>query len=240
MYLQYDNFSFNPGEAFPAFFGQQRRYNQRGRAQSVVKRLQVQGEIVANGQDAINTRAGQILSALELEGGTVVFKKDGGGDTHIKLASAGSFGVRILQNTLEMQEARAHFATALPFSITFEAEYPVSDGDPIVDYRETIGHIGTGGPRHVFQELDEGAPVEQWVSTHSPVTIIQQGFSVGYSGYLTFPEPLYPAAVDQPDGYQHFRDNPEVSGLAFINWPIRWSYRMTLSYLPPVNAPPLE
>ena len=75
-----------------------------------------------------------------------------------------------------------------------------------------------------MQELDSGECIEQTVSTNTPVVYIQQGVAVGASGYPPFPSPLY--GIDNPDVSQ-FYDTPEVSGLSFINWPIRWNYRKT-------------
>lgn len=238
MYLTYGNtLTFTAGEAWPVFFGQQRRYNPRGMAQSVVKTMQVEGTIIASGQAAINTRVGQILTALELEGGSAIFHMDTGADTHIALPSAGSRGVRILQNTLTMEEGKAHFATGLPFSITFEAEYPIADLDPYVEYQETITRAGTGGPRKVWQELDFGVSIEQIVSTNTPVTYTQQGFAVGASGYPPFPPAIY--GYDDPDNSISY-DAPQRDGLVYINFPIRWNYRKTVQGnqgLQPPNYP---
>lgn len=234
MQLKYANFLFQPGEAYPAYFGQRRVYGPRGRAQSLVKRVDVRGEILANGQTSINTRVGQILSALALEGGEVVFLKDDGSDTHIKLPAAGARGIRIVENSLTMEEGKAHFATALPFAMAFEAEYAIADGDPYVSYQETITKIGNGGPRTIIQELDYGPPVEQVVATHTPVTIVQQGVAVGASGYPTFPVPLF--GSDAPDESRSY-ETPEISGYAATNFAIRWSYRKTFTNNPSLVAP---
>lgn len=226
MQLKYANFLFSAGEAYPAFFGQRRVYNNRGRAQSLVKRIDVRGEIIAVGQLAINTRIGQILDALSLEGGSVAFLMDSGAETHIRMPAAGSRGVRIVENTLSEEEGRAHFATGHPFSIAFEAEYGIADSDPYVQYEETITKIGNGGQRTVIQELDTGQPVEQVVATNTPVVMLQDGFAVGASGYPPFPVPIY--GVDNPD-VSVSRSTPQLNGTTYTNFPIRWSYRKTLT-----------
>lgn len=234
MYLRYSNFAFSTGEAFPSFFRQIRRYNQRGRAQSIIKTVQVQGEVIATSQAGCESRVAQILTALELEGGSVDWIDDTGQQTHISLPSVGSYGVRILENTLTMEEAKAHWATGVPFQVTFEAEYGISDGDRYVFYQETIGKIGNGGPRIVIQELDNGPPIEQIVSTHTPVQMVQQGTAVGARAYPPFPVPIF--GCDSTEQVQ-FYDTPEVNGLVYENYPIRWSYRKTLNTAPSLVPP---
>jgi hypothetical protein len=235
MYLTYGTFAFNTGETLVSFFGQARRYNQRGWAQSKVLRMVVEGEIVASGQAAINTRMAAIQDALAVEGYTVAFRFDSGAETRYKLDGPSSRGVRILELAFQQQEGKAHFATGLPFTITFEAEYGISDLDPYVSFQETVGRIGNGGPRVVWQELDYGEPVPQTVSTNTTVTIVQQGTAVGASGWPPFPRPLW-EPIDNPEE-SVFSDSPELDGLAYVNWPIRWSYRTTLNYHPGIIRP---
>jgi len=135
---------------------------------------------------------------------------------------------------LGLVEGKALFATALPFSITFEAEYPISDGDGLVVYQESITQIGNGGPRTVVQELDSGACIEQTVSTHTPVVMQQQGFAVGAFAYPTFPHPIY--GVDNPDMARTY-EAAEINGTTGTNFPIRWNYTKTLPYAPTLIAP---
>lgn len=228
MKLRYGSFTFDFAECLVPYFGIQRRYNDRGAAQAIVKRMVVDGEIIASGQDAINARAALILNALALEGGTVVLLKDDGSETVYKLDGPTSRGVRILENSLLQQEGKAHFATGLPFSITFEGEYTISDGDTLISYNETITRIGTGAARSVLVELDSGQPQEQWTSTHSPITVIQSGEAVGALSYPAFNDPIFPDALRGPEDYQTSTSAPRRDGFSVVDWPIHWSYRMTL------------
>jgi len=228
MRLSYDGQLFLEAECLVSFFGMARRYNSRGRAQTLVKRMVVNGEIIAIGQAAINTRAAAIINALSLDGGTVVLLKDDGSETVYKLDGPSSRGVRIVENSLLQQDGKAHFATGLPFQITFEGEYTVSDLDPFVSYSERITRIGTGLGRKVWVELDSSTPQEQITSSASPITVLQSGEAVGALLYPQFNDPIFPNAIGSPEDYQRTVGTPRLDGEVYVDYPISWNYRMTL------------
>ena len=240
MIFSYGSFESETAECLPEAFTQRRIYNARGRAQLLQKTLTVRFDIVKTSQATVHTRLQQLESAFALEGGSAVFRLDTGADSIYNLPAAGSHGVRIIDNTLWTEDGKAHYATGHPARITFQAEYAVSDGDPLVSYREQVTVIGNGGPRTVWLELDAGAPIQQTVSLSTPVLVIQSGEAVGSAAYPTgfIAAPLYPANLDNPD-VAVTAGTPRWDGLSEVDYPISWQYRMTLPANPglifPVN-----
>lgn len=236
------SYSHPDHECLVTFFGGQTIYNPRGRPQFLRKRMAVEGEIIATGPAAISARMSEIAAAYAVDGGTAELLTSGGASTHYVLSSLGSVsGVRVVQPpSFSQQDGKAHMATGLPFSIVLEADYLIGDGDGLVSYSETIAYVGDGGPRHVILELDSGSPIEQFVSTHTPVTILQSGEAVGILSYPAPNPPLFPDSLDRPDGIQISRSAPRLDGATHVDWPVRWQYRMTGSYLPTIPDPLLR
>lgn len=235
MLFRYGSFSFASGECMVEFFGQFRRYNGRGLAQTVVKRMNVSGEIVADGQSAINTRAALIQNAMSLDGGSAAFLKSDGSETIYKIDGGSARSVRVLDFAFLQQDGKAHFATGLPFQFTIEGEFTLSDGDPLVSYEERITRIGLGGPRKAWPELINGQSIEQTTSYSSNITIVQSGDAIGSLGYPAFNQPIFPDALGSPEDYQTTTGTPRRDGFSYVDWPISWSYRMTL--VAPQNIP---
>lgn len=238
MVFQYGSFAFLNGECLVTFFGRQQRINSRGVPQTNVYTMVVEGEIIASGQAAIDTRARLIADRLSLNGGTAVLKTDDGNETVYYLGSANARYVRVTNISFLQQEGKAHFATGLPFSFTIEAEYGLTSFDDLVSYEERITRIGTGGQRRVWPEVDVGTAQEQIVSTNSNVFVVQSGSAVGAHGYPFFTNPLFPSGIGGPEDYQTTLGTPRKENGVFFDYPISWNYRMTLpaggSVPPPV------
>lgn len=241
MIVRYGSFDFADNEALVSFFGQARSYNDRGRTQQLRKRMTIEGEIIGASTAAIDARVAQIKDAFAVEGGTAVLLTSAGVETQFKLDSSAYSGVRIVEGpSFFVQEGKAHYTTGLPFHITLEGDYLVNDGDGLISYSETITHVGDGGPRRVLVELDNGPAQEQIVSTNTNVTIVQSGEAVGMASYPDINAPTFPEAIDRPDGIQISRGSPRLEGLTHVDWPVRWSYRMSLNYLPGLPNPILR
>ena len=232
MIFKYGTYSHPANECLIAAFIERRQYNSRGKAQTKIRRMVVQGEIIADGQAAIDARVAQIQANYLLEGSTAVFLRDDLTPTHYEIDGTSARSVRILDLSFQQQDGKAHFATGLPFTITIEGEYGITDLDTLVSYTETIGYIGTGGPRRVLVECDNVIPQEQIVSNNTAVTVIQSGSAVGSLTYPLFNGPIFPTQIDNPDGYQQFKSAPRADGKVFVDWPIRWNYRMTFPFFP--------
>jgi hypothetical protein len=226
--FQYGSYTHEPFECLVSFFGQARQYNARGRAQTLRKRMVVEGEIIGASTAAIDARVAAIKAAYSIEGGTARLLDASGNATAYVLESNAISGVRIVEGpTFFQQEGKAHFVTGLPFQIVLEGDYANSDGDTLVSYSENITKIGSGGPRRVMVECDQGLPIEQVVSQNTPIVIVQAGEAVGYLARPNANPPLF--APDQPDGEQINVGTPRKDGINWVDWPIRWAYRTTLA-----------
>jgi|GEM_PF-6580968 len=236
MIFQYSGFPSETAEAMPETFTVQRRYNARGFAQTLVKTMVVRVDIIKTSQATVHARLVQWRDALELEGGSARFILDGGGDSIYSLPSAGSRGVRILNNDFWTEDGKAHYATGHPLRVTFQAEYLISDSDPYVHFRESVTKIGNGGPRYVMQELDGGTPIQQIVSLTTPVVVIQAGEAIGAAAYPPIPSSMFPGFLDNPEEAIS-RESARRDGPSLVDWPIRWQYRHTLNFNPGVISP---
>lgn len=226
-----------------SFFGAARIYNSRGVAHIVRKRMVVEGEIIAATATAINSRVNAIKAAYSVDGSVAVLFTSAGQATDFQLGSGAIAGVKVVEGpTFLAQDGKAHFATGLPFTVALEADYLTGSSiyDGLVSYTESIACIGDGGARRVVIELDSGPPEEQFTSTNTPVTVIQAGEAVGIGSYPSFNSPIFPSALDRPDGYQVVRGTPRRDGYTYLEYPVRWSYRMTLANFTGIPSPLLR
>lgn len=233
MRFQYGSFRFEDAECLITFNGGQRRYTPRGMADRIVRTWTVEGEILAANSAAIETRRRLIEANLAVEGRRAVLLQDDGAEAYV-LDSP--LGVRIRQLAWFQEEAKAHFATALPFRIVLEGEEILSDGDSLVAYSERITRLGNGGPRTVVVELQNGPPVKQITAQQTAVTLIQQGEAVGSFAYPYANPPIYPSELSNPDEAVT-KIAPQRDGLGFTNHAIQWNYIMTFTSAVPLPNP---
>jgi hypothetical protein len=133
---------------------------------------------------------------------------------------------RVLEVAWLQEEAKAHFATALPFRITIESDELAEGG--MVSFTESYTRIGNAGPRTVWPELQNGPSIPQVTASHTNVTIIQSGEAISFGGWPTGNPPGLPTA---------FLDNPTETTARFISYadirPLyttRWNYVYTFNY----------
>jgi hypothetical protein len=127
MRLKYGNFIFDEAECLVTYNGGQRVYGPRGLATSFVRTWIIEGEIVAATQADIETRRQTIEGALAIEVSEAALLFDNSTvPTYVLTAHK---GVRLLELAWLQEEARAHFATALPFRIRLSGESFISEGD---------------------------------------------------------------------------------------------------------------
>lgn len=234
MRFEYGPYRHPESECLVTYFGSRRVYNPRGRAQRMLQQMVVEGTIVAAGQAAIESRRREIEQAYALEGQRATLYSDAGSPTY-QLDSP--LGVRVLDLTWLQEDGKAHYATGLPFRITLEAENTIDDGDTLVSYVETVTRVGTGGPRVLWPELDNGPAIPQIVASNPNVVIVQEGEAVGSLAYPAFSLPLFlPPNLDEA-GMIQSRSTPRVDGLGLTDWPIRWQYTFTFNSAQPLPIP---
>lgn len=212
------------------FWGRQVQFDNRGRARIASYRANIEGEVIADGAAAIDSRITAIDTAFSLSGQSMSLLIPPSTATHIGLDNTTSLsGVRIRSVSVPQKDGNGDYATGLTFRMALEADYLLSPGDSLTSYSETITYIGDGGARTQVVEVIEGAPVRQYTTEQSPVTIIQAGEAIGILDYPDANPALLPLLIDRPDGLQITRGTPRMINGAYIDFPCRWQYRMTLS-----------
>lgn len=230
MIVSYGSFAFSDNEAFVSFWGQQSAYDRRGNERIRRRRMVIEGEVIASGAANIESRIVQIENAFELGGQNAGLYIAPSTLTHINLDNATSLtGVRVVGKRVPQRDNRGDYATGLEFQFVLEADYLQSVGDELVDYEEVITYVGDGGPRKVVAELLNGPPITQYTTTQTAIVILQAGRAVGATSYPDINPSLIPSLLDRPEGLQITRGTPERVNGAYINWPVSWSYRMTVS-----------
>jgi hypothetical protein len=231
MIFTYGGYSHPDNECLVTFFGAQRLQGPRGKTITLRRTMRVEGEIIASTTAAIDARVAAIRAAYAVEGGSAVLYTSAGASTQFQLPSLGSIsGTRIVEGpTFFTQDGKAHYATGLPFALTLEADYFTKESFGLLFYTETISRVGSGGPRRVVIEVDNGLPVEQLVSTNTPIVVIQSGEAVNFAGSYPPPNsPIFAQYLDEPDGNHVAYTAPRLNGETYTEWTTRWDYRFTL------------
>ena len=243
MYFVYGNYKHEDHECMVTSFTATRIYNRMGQSEIIRRRMTIAGEIVGADAAAIDERVRQIRLAYTLQGGYAAMFHQSGVPSYLEMPSAGSLsGVRVVEGpTFMQQDKAAHYVTGLPFTVTLECDYV--DGGAInylVDYRERVSMSGTGGPRRITFEVDSGRPIEQVTSTNTPVTMVQEGYAVGMTGW---PEPnqcYAPTQLDLPEGYQVSFETPQRHANGWLDYRTSWSYHCTFVESPGFPTPLLR
>lgn len=227
MFLRYGSYQHDTNEAYPAGFTQTVQYSNRGRAQLVRKTMQVEGVIIpsAASQSNITAALREFESAyargLSLSQTVGFYQDDGTPTPHVLPATGALGGVRILSIDYPRAD-RAEYATQRTFRVVLQADYRASTDD-LVSWQETIRIIGDGGPAEVLQLLANGVPQRQTVAQRTPVFAQQTGRAVGYLAYPSFPQPIWPFAIDRPR-IEQVMEAPQLQRSSFVNYGIAWNY----------------
>jgi hypothetical protein len=227
MYAQIGSYTFDAGTVAVSSHSMQKRYNSRGRAQSKIERLVLEGTLIASTQSAIRAKIDALKTACEVDGVSAGLRHSNGSVSSHWLNNVGSVsGVQIVGWDFPESAGNAEYATGRSFTIALQAEYLISDLDPLVCWQETITVIGNGGPRFVPIETDNSAVLMQTVSLATPIYVEQRGQAIGSVAYPDPPTLLNTAGLvlDNPNITTQ-RGSPRQSGQSFVDWPISWFYR---------------
>lgn len=220
MRFGYGTFRFEDGEASLRTFNRAVTYAQNGFAERIAVTLDIDFEIVRDGQAAIQARFDQIAAAFNRNGKDVGFYLDSGVPSRIFIKNSDTTsGVKITQLPSIEADDGADYATHLKGSCGFMAEYyPATLGLPsggqtgqngqTTGYRETVSVRGTGGPRVAIDVTDRGLPKRFILADRTPVFAQQSGSLevLSESPYYPAPNPpLWPALVD-PEQTEVTRD----------------------------------
>jgi hypothetical protein len=238
MRMRYGGYPHPSGEITDSRIGFAVVLNQRFRIQTKVYTWRLRGKIHADGQEAINARVSEIVSAYSLNGGDAVLEMSSGSDSQLALYNAESItGVRVMSLDFPVQGGQAHYATGLPFSIVLQAEYLVNVNQ-LMAYEEKLSVRGTGGPIGVFQPVDVGPWIGQQVTERSIVIVNQSGMAVAPLQFPVPNPPIYPGQIINPvSDHQIDEITPELHGATHLGYGVSWNYTMTFNQYPNLGHP---
>lgn len=239
MRFGYGAFRFEEGEAALRSFRTVPTRNDKGFLEKITVTLDIDYEIIADGQAAIKSRFDQIANAIRRDGRDVGFYHDSGARSAIFIVnSQTASGVRISQYPSLESGDGADYATHHKGSCGFTAEYlPAAfggkggsggGGGQITNYGESVSVRGTGGPRWGVDVVDRGRPRRFKLADYTPVTATQQGSVTVVSKNPFYPPanpPLWPGLEDE----EQREISPDLQPANDGAWQctLNWSYKFT-------------
>lgn len=219
--LRYGSYAFDEG-ATQVSFMIDTQVNARGVPFSQVKQARVMGYISGSSTSDISAKCEALEAALATPYQDLGLY-DGSTLLHVALANSGSLTGTVPTGPNYPDGKGAELATYRRFEFTIRAEYPLTSGQVIQEYQETVSVQGTGGPRFVLKPALVGLPQKQIVQARTPVRATQSGRAVGYRDYPAFPNPLWPND-EHVEQRSLVRESPKPRGLGYQDYPIHWSY----------------
>jgi hypothetical protein len=233
MRVRYGTYTHPENEVNLAAFMIRPIYSPRGRRTVVRYEAHLHGEIcispasttTALAQAEIRQRIDEIVLAYDVNGLDFAFLDNAGVATRHSLVSSQSItGTRITHRSWPKGDP-AEWATGRTFYVTIEADYVASEST-LVSWQEVVKVIGTGGPRVEVIETVTGVPRTQTLAAQTAVRVIQQGRSIGMTGYYAPPGPLIPAYEHQ-DQREISLESAESFPNGFLYFPTQWTYYHT-------------
>lgn len=112
------------------------------------------------------------------------------------------------------------------FRITLTAIW-ASQEDEIIEYQEKISHVGMAGEIYRWQYCVNMPPQDYTVWPWTTMQIIQEGHSVGFSGYYMVapgPHPLLPVQYEHLEKRIEAPGKPLHLGRDWVYFPYSWRY----------------
>lgn len=207
MYVGYGTYGGSPwyahqsGEAAIVFTVEQERSQWRGRRYARRHRMIVTGALSCNHPTkTLSQQIDDFISAYSVDGLTLALYRDDNSMTQHALdaTDTGLIEGPFIKVRQWPSGDNGEYASKRSYIIEAEAlYYDFESTDPwpgIIKYQESFMWFGNGGPKRRWV-YDQGSA--QWTYDIIPVTrvrLVQQGHSIGYSGYalpLDAVEPLY-------------------------------------------------
>lgn len=227
-----DEYAFELNEATVYSHRRTRKYSRRGRRQSTVHTLQIGGRIKRSSNSDLNTALAELESAFESDltlGSTAgLYYNDGTTRTTHYLDSLGTVnGIQVVQLSYD-QATGAELVLHRHFSIVLQCEYVQTGiGSPVLEWSESLRHVGNGGPRVEWTELFSGPPQPTVVSQMTMQYLYQIGHALGFTGYVTPPNPIFPA-YELNAMRQITPIGPTGHPMGHFDYGIQWQYVMAL------------
>lgn len=236
MIFKYGTFALADGEARPLSFRTEGKRGTRAVLEQVTTFLDIEIEIIRDGQVALTNYWKTIDAGLRKDGADAGFyhsPSQGGAESAIFLRNSTSIsGVYLNQFPSLNEMAEGDYSNSLKGRAGFAAVYLASTalpggggggGEQLTQYSEGFSFNGTGGPRIVWTENDR-EKAEKYVLTNFTICSCQQTGSL--RSLSPNPEPNPPKFPDYEIGESR-QISPVVevqSGTGDVQYSRSWSY----------------
>ena len=190
MYFQYGGYRHPDNEVHMVNFEYIPQFSSRGERWAVKYRMHIQGEIIAAGQSNIKQRIDDLINAYSIDNQTAALYHDDGTKTKHWLPTGADdiLGNNLSGNWVEYRswpsKGECEYATFRSFQIILSALFKdVSSQGQILQFRESVRYVGSGGPIRRWIYLNNGQPFQQITSLNTTQRIIQEGNAVGLDGW---------------------------------------------------------
>lgn len=198
----------------------------RGFKKSTIVTAHVQGDIVlAAGEDQydLTSKIQDLSDAYALDGyDWGLYHDDNSPTPHFLENDTSLSGTRIIYKSFPSANG-GEYASGREFAYAVQAEY-LTPESIILDYRETITHKGTTGPRRVWKQRPRQAPYYEYTHPSSTQLIIQEGYAVTLLTYLDPPDPLAGAPYEDLTQRMIQRIGPTRHPNGFEGYTVKWRY----------------
>jgi len=230
MYLQYGSYTHDVAECW-FDLSKVSLLSSRNRRRSVLERWTIYGIKHAASTSALTTALASLRSAYAIDDQDLIFYEDSGTQTEHKLLVSETLNgvkVRRLDYLPGSTGGRGpgsgdEYVTRRTFRIVIEAEVASANAENLLEYRESVRQIGTGGPKNVWVPSLTGVPQQQVLQQKTTFRAIQWGYAKGLLLAPTPPTPLFPSSVwvnEQHEGATHTaeRQSPFTDTGFRVDW----------------------
>lgn len=229
MYVKYGSYQHSDGEVNIVRLTQQRvRRGNRNRLTTTRIQYEVEGQLVASSNSALNTAIIALEAAYADDGEDFGLYFDNGTATDHFLDSETSLnGVRIL--TLDYPSGSpGQFTTCRDYRIIVEAEY-FNIESQIIHFEESLQFYGTSGPRWRWVKTLNSQPVQVVTNAKTTQTIVQRGHILGLQGWpAVYPAPLAPQFEHQDQRFVGTYSPQVININTSLYYGLRYMYIMEL------------
>ena len=235
MYIRYGSYTHAIDEASLSI-SKKRTVNERGVIIGGTETWTISGMLHGNSVSDLTTKINALEAAYARVNQDIYLLDDSYNPTaHYMISSQTVSGVRALVITYPFENG-AEYTTFRSYTIEVESSYDVDGGggggnsnqNNVIEFDQTISWQGTGGPQFIVRTPRYGPPIYQQVSRSTPILVQQAGMALGYRGYPTPPNPIYPR-YEHLDRRQITQQFPQVATKeGQREFRINWNYSFTL------------
>ena len=225
---------FRPFQEVDAAISAELRFDGSRRLVATRQVWQISGRLVLQ-EDATQTNMTAALGQLDQDyrqerPDLIFYQDDQTTPSHLQLLRANCLDGPNLTNFSYPQSPDKVYANCVPYAATFEADVPInSAGNPIMEFREEVIDVGSGGWERVHVGGTINPPEEQIGTQFNVYRYQQTGSAVGLYDYPQIPPPIWPAALKRPNP-RKVKSSPEVQGPVKQRFRIQWTYEYEASY----------